>query len=53
MDVGSIKNSLNPLVSGRSASIDERKQQAAEGGNDEPVTTAVGGQGAASREQIE
>jgi len=55
MDVGSIKNSLNPLVSGRSAPIDERKQPvgSAEGGNDEPVATAAGGPGAASREQIE
>ena len=56
MDVGSIKNSLNPLVSGRMAPSDERKQSVggAEGGNEEPSATAASSeQGVVSREQVE
>ncbi|WP_137972831.1 flagellar protein FlaG [Pseudomonas sp. F(2018)] len=53
MDVGSIKNSLNPLVAGRAAPVEERKQPTG-GPEEEPVApAAAAGQGGVSREQVE
>ncbi|MEE1949782.1 flagellar protein FlaG [Pseudomonas alcaligenes] len=56
MDVGSIKNSLNPIVSGRTPTGDERKQQVggAEVGKEEAAAQAAAGEKATvSREQVE
>ncbi len=56
MDVGSIKNSLNPIVSGRTPTGDERKQQVggAEVGKEEAAAQVVAGERVAvSREQVE
>jgi flagellar protein FlaG len=56
MDVGSIKNSLNPIVSGRTPTGDERKQQVggAEVGKEEAAAQVVAGEKATvSREQVE
>lgn len=56
MDVGSIKNSLNPIVSGRTPAGDERKQQVggAEVGKEEAVAQVAAGEKATvSREQVE
>lgn len=56
MDVGSIKNSLNPIVSGRTPTGDERKQQVggAEVGKEEAAAQVVAGEKVAvSREQVE
>ena len=56
MDVGSIKNSLNPIVSGRTPTGDERKQQVggAEVGKEEAAAqVAAGEKVAVSREQVE
>jgi flagellar protein FlaG len=56
MDVGSIKNSLNPIVSGRTPTGDERKQQVggAEVGKEEAAAQAAAGERATvSREQVE
>lgn len=56
MDVGSIKNSLNPIVSGRTPAGDERKQQVggAEVGKEEAAAqVAAGEKVAVSREQVE
>lgn len=56
MDVGSIKNSLNPIVSGRTPTGDERKQQVggAEVGKEEAATqVAAGEKVTVSREQVE
>ena len=56
MDVGSIKNSLNPVVSGRTPTGDERKQQVggAEVGKEEAAAQVVAGERVAvSREQVE
>lgn len=56
MDVGSIKNSLNPIVSGRTPTGDERRQQVggAEVGKEEAAAQVVAGERVAvSREQVE
>ena len=56
MDVGSIKNSLNPIVSGRMPTGDERKQQVggAEVGKEEAAAqVAAGEKVTVSREQVE
>ena len=56
MDVGSIKNSLNPIVSGRTPTGDERKQQVggAEVGKEEAAAqVAAGEKVTVSREQVE
>ncbi|XQE68904.1 flagellar protein FlaG [Pseudomonas sp. P3C3] len=56
MDVGSIKNSLNPIVPGRTPTGDERKQQVggAEVGKEEAAAqVAAGEKVAVSREQVE
>ncbi|GAD61357.1 MULTISPECIES: flagellar protein FlaG [Pseudomonadaceae] len=56
MDVGSIKNSLNPIVSGRTPTGDERKQQVggAEVGKEEAAAQVAAGEKATvSREQVE
>lgn len=56
MDVGSIKNSLNPIVSGRTPTGDERKQQVggAEVSKEEAAAqAAVGEKATVSREQVE
>jgi len=56
MDVGSIKNSLNPIVSGRTPTGDERRQQVggAEVGKEEAAAQVAAGEKATvSREQVE
>ena len=56
MDVGSIKNSLNPIVSGRTPTGDERRQQVggAEVGKEEAAAqVAAGEKVTVSREQVE
>lgn len=56
MDVGSIKNSLNPIVSGRTPTGDERKQQVggAEVGKEEAAAQVAAGEKViVSREQVE
>ncbi|WP_394558666.1 flagellar protein FlaG [Aquipseudomonas alcaligenes] len=56
MDVGSIKNSLNPLVSGRAALGDERKQHvgsAEVSAEDVTAGAAISEQPVVPREQVE
>ncbi|MDG9924784.1 MULTISPECIES: flagellar protein FlaG [unclassified Pseudomonas] len=53
MDVGSIKNSLNPLLTGRAAPVEERKQSTGSPEEEPVVQAAAAGQGGASREQVE